>query len=77
MFLWAGVVYSTATAFHLWLSSEALVTVSAVPALLLSLAVTPLRRLLGWNWLVKPRRTLGLAAFGYATTHLLVYFVVV
>ena len=48
----------------------------ALRFLLLSLAVTPLRRLLGWNWLVKPRRTLGLAAFGYATTHLLVYFVV-
>ena len=48
----------------------------ALRFLLLSLAVTPLRRLLGWNWLVKPRRTLGLAAFGYATMHLLVYFVV-
>ena len=48
----------------------------ALRFLLLSLAVTPLRHLLGWNWLVKPRRTLGLAAFGYATMHLLVYFVI-
>jgi methionine sulfoxide reductase heme-binding subunit len=45
----------------------------ALRFLLLTLAVTPLRRLLGWSWLVKPRRTLGLAAFGYATAHLLVY----
>ena len=48
----------------------------ALRFLLLSLAVTPLRRLLGWNWLVKHRRTLGLAAFGYATCHLLIYFVI-
>jgi len=48
----------------------------ALRFLLLSLAVTPLRRLAGWNWLVKHRRTLGLAAFGYATVHLLVYFVI-
>lgn len=48
----------------------------ALRFLLLSLAVTPFRRLLGWNWLVKHRRTLGLAAFGYATAHLLVYFVI-
>ena len=40
-----------------------------------SLAVTPLVRLTGWGWLVKHRRTLGLAAFGYATVHLLVYLV--
>lgn len=31
--------------------------------LLLTLAVTPLRRLSGWNWLIKFRRMLGLFAF--------------
>jgi sulfoxide reductase heme-binding subunit YedZ len=45
----------------------------ALRLLLASLAVTPLRRLTGWGWLVRHRRTLGLAAFGWAVTHLLVY----
>ena len=38
--------------------------------LLLSLAVTPLRQWLGWSWAAPLRRTLGLAAFAYATLHL-------
>ncbi|HYD51289.1 MAG TPA: protein-methionine-sulfoxide reductase heme-binding subunit MsrQ [Gemmatimonadaceae bacterium] len=38
-----------------------------------TLAVTPLRRLTGWNALVKSRRTLGLFAFAYATIHLLLW----
>jgi sulfoxide reductase heme-binding subunit YedZ len=41
--------------------------------LLLTLAVTPLRGLTGWNWLAKHRRTLGLLAFGYVTLHLLTW----
>lgn len=41
--------------------------------LLLSLAVTPLRRGLGWRWIAPLRRTLGLAAFGYACLHLLIW----
>ena len=48
----------------------------ALRFLALTLLVTPLRRLTGWNWLAKHRRTLGLAAFAYATTHLLVYLVI-
>jgi sulfoxide reductase heme-binding subunit YedZ len=43
--------------------------------LVLTLAITPLRRLLGWGWLVPYRRTLGLVAFFYATVHLLNYMV--
>jgi sulfoxide reductase heme-binding subunit YedZ len=39
----------------------------------LTLAVTPLRRLTGWNGLAAYRRMLGLFAFFYATTHLAVY----
>src|SRR5690606_20083930 len=31
--------------------------------------VTPLRRLLGWPWLLRLRRMLGLYAFFYATLH--------
>jgi methionine sulfoxide reductase heme-binding subunit len=38
-----------------------------------SLAITPLRRITGWNWLAKHRRTLGLYAFGYVSLHLLTW----
>ena len=38
--------------------------------LLLSLAITPARRWLGWGWAAPLRRTLGLAAFFYALAHL-------
>lgn len=41
--------------------------------LLLTLAVTPVRELTGWNWLITYRRPLGLAAFYYVCVHLLVY----
>jgi len=41
--------------------------------LLITLAVTPLRRLTGWNWLVRFRRMLGLFAFFYLLLHFLVY----
>lgn len=41
--------------------------------LLLSLAVTPARRLLRVPALAPMRRTLGLAAFGYASLHLFTY----
>lgn len=41
--------------------------------LMLTLSVTPLRQLLGWNWLAKHRRTLGLFAFGYLMLHWLTY----
>ena len=34
-----------------------------------TLAVTPLRRLLNWHWLLKLRRMLGLFAFFYAALH--------
>jgi sulfoxide reductase heme-binding subunit YedZ len=47
----------------------------ALRFLLASLAITPLRRLFGWNRLVQYRRMLGLFAFFYATLHLLTYVV--
>lgn len=37
--------------------------------LCITLAVTPLRRLSKWNWLIKLRRMLGLFAFFYAVLH--------
>lgn len=43
--------------------------------LTLSLAVTPVRRLTGWNRLVRHRRFVGLVAFGYLTAHFLSYVV--
>jgi sulfoxide reductase heme-binding subunit YedZ len=45
----------------------------ALRFLLLSLAVTPLRHLFGWSWVVPLRRTLGLTAFGYACLHYLIF----
>lgn len=47
----------------------------ALIVLLAALAVTPLRRLTGYNPLIKARRTLGLFAFAYASAHFLVYAV--
>ena len=43
--------------------------------LLASLAVTPLRKLTGWNELIKLRRMLGLFAFFYAALHFSTYMV--
>src|SRR5680860_1872076 len=42
----------------------------ALFSLAASLAVTPLRRLFGWQWLVRYRRQLGLTTFIYASLHL-------
>lgn len=42
----------------------------ALRFVLLSLAVTPARRFLGWRWAAPLRRTLGLAGFAYAAAHL-------
>ena len=41
--------------------------------LLVSLAVTPARRWLGWRWAAPLRRTFGLAAFTYACLHFATY----
>lgn len=46
----------------------------ALRFLLVTLAVTPLRRITGWNRIIQYRRMLGLLAFFYATVHLLTYF---
>lgn len=45
----------------------------ALALLCASLAVTPLRRLTGANWLVRLRRMLGLYAFFYAVLHFATY----
>ena len=45
----------------------------AVVLLLLSLAVTPLRTLTGFTWLIQFRRSLGVYGFYYAVVHLVIY----
>lgn len=45
----------------------------ALRFLALSLAITPLRRVTGWNWVIRFRRMLGLYAFFYGVLHFLVY----
>ena len=47
--------------------------VLALVFLFVTLAVTPLRKLTGANWVVKLRRQVGLYAFFYACLHLLTY----
>ena len=47
----------------------------ALAFLMLSLAVTPLRRWTGWAPLIRLRRMLGLFAFAYALLHLLTWVV--
>lgn len=46
---------------------------TALVILMAALAVTPLRRLTGWNRLVRYRRMLGLWSFAYAVLHFLVW----
>ena len=40
-----------------------------------SLAVTPIRRVTGWNRIIRYRRFVGLWAFAYLTSHFLTYLV--
>ena len=42
--------------------------------LCITLAVTPLRKLTKWNWLVRLRRMLGLYAFFYVALHFTIFF---
>lgn len=57
---------------------EALTHVTGMTALVLvmiTLAVTPVRRLTGWNPVIKLRRPLGLFALVYALVHFSIWFV--
>ena len=44
-------------------------------SLFITLSVTPLRRLTGWNEVIRTRRLIGLTAFWYALLHFLTYVV--
>ena len=43
--------------------------------IMITLAVTPLRRMTGWSWLARFRRMLGLFAFFYVLMHFLTWLV--
>ena len=47
----------------------------ALRFIMIALAVTPLRRLTGYNWLVRFRRMLGLFAFFYVLMHFLAWLI--
>ena len=48
----------------------------ALRFLAIGLAITPARKLLGWGWLQRFRRTIGLFAFSYLALHLVDYIAV-
>lgn len=48
---------------------------TALVILFITLCVTPVRRLTGWNGVVKLRRLIGLFAFCYAVIHLSIFLV--
>ena len=48
----------------------------ALTFLLITLAITPLRRFTGWHEVIRVRRMLGLFAFFYATLHVLTWAVI-
>lgn len=68
-------------AYHHQLGANPVETLShrtggwALKFLLLTLAVTPLRRITGWHQLVRLRRMLGLYTFFYACLHFLIWLV--
>ena len=43
--------------------------------IMITLTVTPLRRITGWNWLARFRRMLGLFAFFYVLMHFLTWLI--
>jgi len=43
--------------------------------IMVALAVTPLRKISGWNWLARFRRMLGLFAFFYILMHFIVWLI--
>lgn len=66
--------------FRGWLGANPAETLTHVTGmttlvlLLVTLAVTPVRRFTGWNPVIKLRRPLGLFAFAYALTHFTIWF---
>lgn len=69
---------ATGVAFD-WLGANPIETITrstgtwTLVFLMITLAVTPVRRLTGWNWILRLRRMLGLYAFFYGVLHFLTY----
>ena len=68
--LFTGLVMGDEVKFMQHVTGDTILT-----SLMLTLAVTPLRRLTGWNELIRVRRLIGLTAFWYACLHLSTYLV--
>jgi sulfoxide reductase heme-binding subunit YedZ len=47
----------------------------AIRFIMITLSVTPLRHLTGWNWLIRFRRMFGLLTFFYVLTHFLTWLI--
>ena len=47
----------------------------AIRFVMITLCVTPLRRITGWNWLIRFRRMLGLFTFFYVLMHFLTWLI--
>ena len=83
--LWLGALapgaWLIAGVFNGWLGANPIETLTHVTGmttlvlLLVTLSVTPVRRLTGWNPVIRLRRPLGLFAFFYALGHFSIWFV--
>jgi sulfoxide reductase heme-binding subunit YedZ len=69
------------SAFHGGLGADPLAKIThetgdwTLRFIVITLAITPVRRLTGWNWLIRFRRMLGLYAFFYGSLHFLIYVI--
>jgi sulfoxide reductase heme-binding subunit YedZ len=68
--LFSGIVMGDQVKFMQHVTGDTVLT-----CLMLTLAITPLRRLTGWNEIIRVRRMIGLTAFWYACLHLTTYVV--
>jgi len=68
--LLSGIVMGDQVKFMQHVTGDTVLT-----CLMLTLAITPLRRLTGWNEIIRVRRLIGLTAFWYACLHLTTYVV--
>ncbi len=68
--LFTGLVMGDQVKFMQHVTGDTVLT-----CLMLTLAVTPIRRLTGWNEIIRVRRLIGLTAFWYACLHLTTYLV--
>jgi sulfoxide reductase heme-binding subunit YedZ len=68
--LFSGIVMGDQVKFMQHVTGDTVLT-----CLMLTLAITPIRRLTGWNEIIRVRRLIGLTAFWYACLHLTTYIV--